>query len=259
MPTTLPNISIEEAKKQLERQDEILRAFPEVKTVFGKVGRAETPTIPRRSRWSRPWCSSSRRGGVAASAGTATGRRLVRASSRRARGASADELVAKMNAATKMPGWTNAFTLPIKARIDMLTTGIRTPVGIKVFGSDLEHDRVGTGASRGRPRDVPGTRSVLFERALGGLYVDILPRRDALARFGLHVDDVNGVIESALGGIASRPRSRAASASRSTCATPKTFARAPIRSAGRSSPTEARHARSRSRTLPRCASRRARR
>ena len=88
-----------------------------------------------------------------------------------------DELVAKLNTATKMPGWTNAWTMPIKARIDMLSTGVRTPVGIKIFGSDLEHIESAGREIEAALKDVPGTRSVLYERALGGTYVDILPKR----------------------------------------------------------------------------------
>jgi Cu(I)/Ag(I) efflux system membrane protein CusA/SilA len=208
MPTTLPNVSIEEARAQLQRQDAILRSFPEVEHVLGKVGRAETPTDPAplsmvetvvrlkpRSQWRtryvrrwyvgrtpvswRPWLS-----------------RLWPEFVPMTR----EQLVAEMNERLQLPGWTNAFTQPIRNRVDMLSTGIRTPIGIKVFGSDLEAiERIGTTLERVL-RTVPGTRSVLFERAVGGLYLDIVPDREALARYGLQIDDVHAVIESALGG-----------------------------------------------------------
>jgi Cu(I)/Ag(I) efflux system membrane protein CusA/SilA len=193
MPTTLANISIEEAKKQLERQDRILRSFPEVKTVFGKVGRAESPTDPAplsmvetiiqlepQSAWPKVtrhhWYGD------------------------RQEPETWDELIAKLDAATKLPGWTNAWTMPIKTRVDMLTTGVRTPVGVKIFGSDLEAIERAGEALEATLGKVPGTRSVLYERTLGGTYVDILPRRDALARYGMQVEDLDAVIGSALGG-----------------------------------------------------------
>jgi Cu(I)/Ag(I) efflux system membrane protein CusA/SilA len=192
MPTTLPNISIEEAKRQLERQDRVLAQFPEVKTVFGKVGRAESPTDPAplsmvetivqlkpQSEWplvrGDHWYSRQHR-------------------------ETWDELVTKMNASLQMPGWTNAWTMPIKTRVDMLTTGVRTPVGIKVFAQDLASiEKTGT-QLEAVLRDVPGTRSVLYERSLGGVYVDVVPRREALARYGLQIEDLNDIVASAVGG-----------------------------------------------------------
>jgi copper/silver efflux system protein len=111
-----------------------------------------------------------------------------------------DELVDKMDRALKIPGVTNAWTMPIKARIDMLTTGVRTPIGIKVFGADLaEIQRVGE-RLEGIMRDIPGTRSVFAERVTGGYFVDIVPRRDQLARYGLTVAQMQDVIMSAIGG-----------------------------------------------------------
>jgi Cu(I)/Ag(I) efflux system membrane protein CusA/SilA len=111
-----------------------------------------------------------------------------------------DELVEEMNEKLTYTGWTNAFTQPIRNRVDMLTTGIRTPVGIKVYGRDLaEIERAGVAIER-IVRGVPGTRSVLFERQQGGLYLDVIPRREALARYGLRADDLNMVVESAIGG-----------------------------------------------------------
>src|SRR5262249_14364246 len=100
----------------------------------------------------------------------------------------------------RLPGWTNAWTMPIRTRIDMLTTGVRTPVGVKIFGTSLDAvESVGRKLEAALSR-VPGTRSVLYERSLGGSYVDIVPDREALQRYGLQVDDLQMVIESAVGG-----------------------------------------------------------
>jgi len=208
MPTTLPNVSIEEAKRQVQRQDRILAGFPEVKTVFGKAGRAESPTDPaplsmvetvvqlkppsqwplvHRQRWYSSWVPTAAKPPF----------RMLWPEDRPE---TWHELIAKMNAALQMPGWTNAFTMPIKTRVDMLTTGVRTPVGIKVFGQDLAGiERAGT-ALEAVLRGVPGTRSALYERSLGGVYVDIVPRRDALARYGMQIADLNDVVSSAVGG-----------------------------------------------------------
>jgi Cu(I)/Ag(I) efflux system membrane protein CusA/SilA len=209
MPTTLPNISIEEAKNQLQRQDAVLRSFPEVESVLGKIGRAETPTDPAplsmvetvirlkpraewRTKYVRRWYVG-RTPAFMRPALAAIWPEFVPMTR--------DDLVAEMNAKLQIPGWTNAFTQPIRNRVDMLTTGIRTPIGIKVYGRDLaEIERTGVELER-VVHDVPGTRSVLFERSVGGLYVDIVPDRAALARYGLQIEDVNGVIESALGGM----------------------------------------------------------
>jgi Cu(I)/Ag(I) efflux system membrane protein CusA/SilA len=209
MPTTLPNISIEEARTQLKHQDEVLRSFPEVKTVLGKVGRAETPTDPaplsmietvvrlkpkdewrqkKVERWYSGWAPDFLRPALAYVAPE-----FVHLSR--------EDLIMEMNAKLQIPGFTNAFTQPIRGRVDMLTTGIRTPIGIKVYGTDLgEIERVGTAIER-TLHDVSGTRSVLFERSVGGLYVDVIPDRESLARYGLSVAAVNEVIESALGGL----------------------------------------------------------
>ncbi len=209
MPTTFPNISIEEARLQLKRQDEVLRSFPEVVSVLGKVGRAETPTDPAplsmvetvvqlkpRAQWRtkdahrwyvgrtpellRPvlnWLQPERE-------------TLTR-----------EDIVREMNERLQIPGWTNAFTQPIRNRVDMLSTGIRTPIGIKIYGGDLQRIQdVGQSLER-ILHGVPGTRSVLFERSVGGLYVDVVPNREQLARHGLQVADVNDVIEAALGGL----------------------------------------------------------
>jgi Cu(I)/Ag(I) efflux system membrane protein CusA/SilA len=210
MPTTLPNISIEEVKRELQVQDRIFRGFPEVASVFGKAGRADTATDPApltmiettvrlkpTSEWRQVpverWWSAWAPGWAAPA--------LRRAWPDRRR-ITWDELTAEMNAAMQLPGWTNAFTMPIKARIDMLSTGVRTPVGIKVLGSDLQAiERVGV-ALEGVVAKVPGTRSAFYERNEGGLYVDVVPDRDALARHGLTVADVQRQVEAAIGGTA---------------------------------------------------------
>ncbi len=208
MPTTFPNLSIEEAKRQLQVQDRVLRGFPEVLSVFGKVGRAETATDPApltmaetavrlrppeewrkldRVRWYSPWAPEFLKVPL---------RRLWPEQTP----ISWDELTTLMNQALQMPGWTNAWTMPIKTRVDMLTTGVRTPVGVKVYGTNLDEiEKVGT-LLEGMLAPIPGTRSVLYERNLGGLYVDVIPDRKAMARYGLTVGDVQRVVEAAIGG-----------------------------------------------------------
>ena len=207
MPTTLPNLSIEEAKRQLERQDRTIAGFPEVARVFGKVGRADSPTDPapvsmvetiiqlkpqstwprvHRERWFGGWP-----GPLKTPFATVWPEEEAE---------TWEDLTAKMNQALTLPGWTNAWTMPIKTRVDMLTTGVRTPVGIKVFGQDLHAIEIAGEQLETALRAVPGTRSVLYERSLGGAYVDVVPNREALARYGMQVDDLNAVIESAIGG-----------------------------------------------------------
>ncbi|MEI6788265.1 MAG: efflux RND transporter permease subunit [bacterium] len=205
MPTTLPGISVTEAQRLMETQDRIFKAFPEVVSVFGKAGRADTSTDPApfsmmettvvlkpptewraKERWFTKWAPGPVRGAL----GYFWPERL-----------SWDELIAEMDRAIRIPGCVNGFTMPIKARIDMLSTGIRTPVGIKVFGSSTEEiERVG---ARLEPilQKVPGTRSVIAERTASGYFVDFVPRREALARYGLTINDVHEVIMSAVGGL----------------------------------------------------------
>ena len=208
MPTTMPGLAIGEATRQLQRQDAILKSFPEVRSVFGKMGRAESPTDPgplsmaetvialhppdrwptiHRDRWYSSWAP----GWLRRPLGWLWPEERLE---------TWEELVAKLNGATKMPGWTNAFTMPIRTRIDMLSTGVRTPVGVKIFGSDLAAiERAGRGVEATLSR-VKGTRSVLYERSLGGTYLDVVPDRAALQRYGLQVDDLQAVIETAVGG-----------------------------------------------------------
>jgi len=208
MPITFPNISIEEAKKQLQAQDRILRTFPEVETVFGKVGRSETATDPapitmvettvrlrpqeqwRRkphARWYSSWAPSWLK--------PALGKLWPEEQQ-----ITWEELTTEMNGKMQFPGWTNAWTMPIKTRVDMLTTGVRTPIGIKVFGKDLDEvEKIGVSLEHVMA-PISGTRSVLYERNLGGLYVDIIPKPEKLGRYGLRVADVERVIESAIGG-----------------------------------------------------------
>jgi copper/silver efflux system protein len=204
MPTTLPGISVTEARRLLIAQDRILKSFPEVETVFGKAGRAETSTDPApfsmmettvqlrpKDEW-RPkkrWYSSWAPGPLKAVLRPLWPDRI-----------SYDELIGLMDRALQIPGNTNAWTMPIKGRIDMLTTGVRTPVGVKIFGSDLkEIERLGTEIDAAL-KEVRGTRSVFAERVGGGYYVDFTPKRDELARFGLSVEDLQMVIMSAVGG-----------------------------------------------------------
>ena len=204
MPTTLPGISVAAAQKLLIAQDRLIKGFPEVERVFGKAGRADTSTDPApfsmmettvllkppsqwrgKERWYSGWAPKW----LAALLRPVWPDRI-----------SWEELVAKMDAALKFPGVTNAWTMPIKARIDMLSTGVRTPVGIKIYGEDLsEIERIGERLER-LMKKVPGTRSAFAERVTSGYFVDITPRREELARYGLTVEQVQQVILSAVGG-----------------------------------------------------------
>ena len=205
MPTTLPGISVTGAQKLLETQDRILKSFPEVVTVFGKAGRAETSTDPApfsmmettlvlkspaewrgKQQWYSSWAPEWLKSLLL--------RRIWPDT------ISYDELIDEMDRALQLPGATNSWTMPIKGRIDMLSTGVRTPVGIKILGSDLnEIQRTGQALEK-IMQSVPGTRSVFAERAAGGYFVDFTPRREALARYGLTIDILQNVIMSAIGG-----------------------------------------------------------
>ncbi len=181
MPTTLPGLSVTEAARLLQMMDRKLKAFPEVDRVFGKAGRAETSTDPApfsmmevvvelkpKERW-RP-------------------------------GTTYESLIDEMDRALQFPGVTNAWTMPIKARIDMLTTGVRTPVGIKIFGPDLKQiEEIGKHVEM-VAREVRGTRSVYAERVSGGYFLDFDINRDEIARYGLTIMGVGRIIESAIGG-----------------------------------------------------------
>ncbi len=204
MPTTLPGISVTESARLLQIQDRVLRTFPEVERVFGKAGRAETSTDPApfammettvvlkpQDQWRKKPQWYSRR------APEWLQRILRHAWPDRI---SQEELLDEMDRALKIPGTTNAWTMPIRNRIDMLTTGVRTPVGIKIYGSDLrEIERIGREIEPVLAQ-VPGTRSVYAERTSGGYFLDFNLKREALARYGLTIDDVHGYIMSAVGG-----------------------------------------------------------
>lgn len=182
MPTTLPGISITKAREILQQTDKIIKTFPEVESVFGKIGRADTPTDP------------------APLAMIETTIRLKPEEEWRA-GMTPKKLISEMDAAIQIPGLTNAWTMPIKTRIDMLSTGIKTPVGIKVGGPDLEVlQRIGRQIEE-IARTIPGTRSAFAERSVGGNYVDFKIDRGAIARYGLTIGDVQDVFMSAIGGM----------------------------------------------------------
>ncbi len=182
MPTTLPGLSIGKAQELLQQTDRLILTIPEVTRVFGKIGRAETATDPApltmietliqlkpREEW-RP-------------------------------GMTVEGLIAELEATVKFPGLTNAWIMPIKTRIDMLATGIKTPVGIKVSGPDLgEIERIGRRIERALD-DVPGTLSAYSERVSAGRYVEVIPKRREAARLGLNVDDINQLVSAAVGGI----------------------------------------------------------
>jgi Cu(I)/Ag(I) efflux system membrane protein CusA/SilA len=182
MPTTLPGVGVTRAREILTTQDSILASFPEVERVWGKAGRASTATDPA---------------GLDMIETTITlkPRKQWRA------GMTYEKLVAAMDSAVRMPGVTNAWTMPIRARIDMLATGIRTPVGVKLFGPDLaELERLGREVEA-TLQGMPGTRSVFAERAVSGYYADIVIDREAIARYGLTVKDVQDVVATAIGGM----------------------------------------------------------
>lgn len=204
MPTTLPGLSVGEAQKILTAQDKILKTFPEVQSVFGKIGRADTSTDPapfsmvetvivlkpedqwrKTHRWyhtfTPPWAHG-----------------LL--SHVWADHISWDDLIGEMNGNLQLPGWTNAFQMPIKTRIDMLSTGIRTPVGIKISGADVSQiEKIGIEIEN-LLKGTKNTRSVFAERVAGGYFIDFELKRDELARYGLSVDDANMIVSSAIGG-----------------------------------------------------------
>lgn len=181
MPASLPGMSITEAGRLLQTTNRIIKTFPEVESVYGKAGRADSATDPAPlemfetvinlkdpSQW-RPEMT-------------------------------VDKLIAEMDAALQFPGIANSWTMPIKARIDMLSTGIRTPVGIKVFGQNLEQIEQLARQIEQVVRKVPGTSSAYAERVTGGYYLDIKPKREQLARYGITIGEFQRVVETALGG-----------------------------------------------------------
>ncbi len=182
MPTTLPGVSITKAREVLQQTDRILRDFPEVETVFGKVGRADTATDPAPLSMIETTI-------------------LLKPETEWRPGMTPDRLIAEMDDAIRFPGLTNAWTMPIKTRIDMLSTGIKTPVGVKLSGPDLSVLEDLGSRVEAVVRGVPGTRSAYSERAMGGNYLNFTVRRDAIARYGLTVGDVQEVIQSAIGGM----------------------------------------------------------
>jgi len=204
MPSTLPGISVAEAQQLLQVQDRLLRQFPEVERVLGKAGRAETSTDPapfsmmettvvlkpesewrHKDTWYTAWAPAW---------ALPVLRRITPDH------ISWEELVGQMDQALKLPGVSNAWTMPIKARIDMLTTGIRTPVGIKIYGSDLKKIEEIGGQIESVIAKVPGTRSQFSERTAGGYFLDFDFKRDQLARYGLSVNDAQMYVMTAVGG-----------------------------------------------------------
>jgi Cu(I)/Ag(I) efflux system membrane protein CusA/SilA len=196
MPTTFPGISVTKARQILQITDRIIKSFPEVKTVFGKAGRAETATDPApmdmiettiqlkpESEWPAVDIKDDQ------------GRVIAH------RRRTPDELTDAMNDAVQIPGLNNAWTMPIRTRIDMLSTGIKTPVGIKIAGPDLATlERIGIEVEA-VVRTVPGTASAYAERVMGGRYIEFEINRDAIARYGLTIGDVQDVLSVALGGM----------------------------------------------------------
>ena len=182
MPTTLPGASITTANQMLQVQDKIIKSFPEVESVFGKVGRANSATDPAPLEMFETVIN-------------------LKPEKNWRPGMTVEKLIDELDKAVKMPGVSNAWTMPIKARTDMLSTGIRTPVGIKVLGPKLEEiQRIGEHLESVL-KDVPGTRNIFAERVTGGYYLDFNIRRDEIARYGLTIEDVEAVLETAIGGM----------------------------------------------------------
>jgi Cu(I)/Ag(I) efflux system membrane protein CusA/SilA len=182
MPTTLPGISITKAKELLQQTDKIIKSFPEVETVMGKIGRAKTATDPAPLTMIETTIQ-------------------LKDQSEWREGMTPEKLVDELNAAIQIPGLTNAWTMPIKTRIDMLSTGIKTPVGIKIAGPDLAVLQEIGQEIENVARTIPGTRSAYAERSAGGNYIDFKIDRDAIARYGLRINDVQNVIMTAIGGM----------------------------------------------------------
>jgi Cu(I)/Ag(I) efflux system membrane protein CusA/SilA len=181
MPATLPSLSVTKSGELLQMQDRIIKGFPEVESVFGKAGRAATATDPAPLEMFETVIN-------------------LKPESEWRPGMTIDKLIAELDKAVQIPGVSNAWTMPIKARIDMLSTGIRTPIGIKVFGKDLGEIEKLAKEIEAVVKGVPGTTSAYAERVTGGYYLDIEPDRMALARYGLPVGELQEVVGTALGG-----------------------------------------------------------
>jgi Cu(I)/Ag(I) efflux system membrane protein CusA/SilA len=182
MPTTVPGIAIAQAREALRQQDSILASFPEVQTVLGKAGRAETATDPAPLDMFET---------------TVT----LKPVEEWREGLTYDRLIREMDQALQMPGFTNAWTMPIKGRIDMLATGVRTPVGVKIFGQNLDTLQMLGQRVEQIMQQVPGTRSAFAERGVSGYYIDIEIDREEAARYGLNVGDVHQAIMATVGGV----------------------------------------------------------
>ncbi len=181
MPASLPGMSITKAAELLQTQDKIIKSFPEVASVYGKAGRANTATDPAPTEMFETVIN-------------------LKPESEWRTGLTIDKLIAELDQALQFPGVANSWTMPIKARIDMLSTGIRTPIGIKVFGKDLDEMEKLAKQIESVVKAVPGTTSAFAERITGGYYLNIEPDREQLARYGLSVGDLLDVVGSALGG-----------------------------------------------------------
>ncbi|QWR77202.1 efflux RND transporter permease subunit [Candidatus Magnetomonas plexicatena] len=182
MPVTVPGLSISESAKLIGIQDRIIKSIPEVAQVFGKAGRAETATDPAPVEMFETVIN-------------------LKPESQWRKGMTVEGIKNEMNSALSIPGVSNSFTMPIKARIDMLATGIRTTVGIKVLGPNLEQlEQIGLYLEKAI-KDLPGTRSVYAERVMTGYFLDFTVKREAAARYGLTVEDVEEVIQTAIGGM----------------------------------------------------------
>ena len=181
MPLTLPGASVQTSQQLLAMQDKVIRQFPEVESVFGKAGRALSATDPAPLEMIETVIN-------------------LKPEEQWRKGMTPDKLTADLDKALRIPGVANAWTMPIKARVDMLSTGIRTPVGIKIFGPKLDTINDIGAQIEGAIGSVRGTRNVFAERVTGGYYVDFTVKREQIARYGLTVQDVEMVIESAIGG-----------------------------------------------------------
>ncbi|ARQ01066.1 efflux RND transporter permease subunit [Pseudorhodoplanes sinuspersici] len=180
MPTTLPGLSVTKAAELLQTQNRIIKSFPEVENVWGKAGRAQTATDPAPVEMFETIIN-------------------LKPEDQWRPGMTIDKLIADMDASLQFPGVSNAWTMPIKARIDMLSTGIRTPVGVKIFGKDLATLERLAKEVEAALRKVPGTSSAYAERVNSGYFLEIVPDRQKIARYGLSIEDVQKVISMAIG------------------------------------------------------------